>query len=131
MPPRNGIDGYMQTVGGFESQGKRFDMGDMRLVANVELYGGDLLNRTGLANEAIMRWKDAAERLTPLSAKGDYSAITSLARVKLRLGQIDEARALAARVRESNYRHPAFADLMAELANKAGSRQLKPAPGRI
>jgi hypothetical protein len=43
-----------------------------------------------------------------------------LARAHLRLGEHSEARLLAARVQASNYRHPAYADLVNELARAAG-----------
>jgi hypothetical protein len=52
--------------------------------------------------------------------QGSYPVLTLLGRAHQRLGEYREARALAARVQASKYRHPAYADLVNRLARVAG-----------
>jgi hypothetical protein len=52
--------------------------------------------------------------------------MTWLAQARLRLGAIDEARALADRIEASAYRHPAYADLRQRLAAAAGAAPAHP-----
>jgi hypothetical protein len=86
----------------------------------VNLVLGDFLNRAGRRSAAEDHWRIAADRVQPLARAERLPAMALLARAQLRLGQREDARKLAARVEASNYRHPAYADLVSELAHAAG-----------
>ncbi|MEP7182529.1 MAG: hypothetical protein ABI886_10100 [Betaproteobacteria bacterium] len=117
------IDGYLADVHGFESLGIQPNADETTIVASVEMTLGDLLDRSGKPEVAVRHWRAAAARVRPLAERDNYAAITLLARAQLRLGQPVEARSLAARVQTSRYRHPAYADLVSELAQVAGLAQ--------
>jgi hypothetical protein len=55
------------------------------------------------------------------AASGELPAMTLLAQARLRLGAAADARALAARIEASTYRHPAYADLRRRLAPATGA----------
>jgi len=129
-PSASDLETYLATVGRFESQGARLTADQMDIVAAVELILGDLLVRNGQRDAAAAHWRAVAERLRPLAEHDNLPALALLARAELRLGNLAEARALAARVEASNYRHPAYADLVNELTQAAGPSQSNPKPGR-
>ncbi len=115
------LETYLATVKNIESQGKQLSADQTGMVADVGLALGDLLDRGRRREAAGERWRVAVERLRPLAELENYPVLTLLARAQLRLGQLAEARALAARVQASDYRHPAHADLVKELAQAAGA----------
>ncbi|HEY9064709.1 MAG TPA: serine/threonine-protein kinase [Burkholderiaceae bacterium] len=101
--------------------GKPLDNEQIRIVSAVEVALGDLLARDAQSEAARRQWQSAAERLQPLVARAQLPAMTLLAQARLRLGSITEARALAARLEASPYRHPAYADLRQRLAAAGGT----------
>jgi len=121
--PAAEIESYLDTVGRFESQGKRLNVGQTSTMAAVELALGDLLIRSGRRETGENHWRAAAERLRQQAVNENYPVLTLLARLQLRLGQPVEARALEARVQASKFRHPAYADLVNELTHVAGRGQ--------
>ena len=119
------LEGYVATVGRLESQQKQLNADQTSVVATVELALGDLRDRNGQREAARRSWRDAAERLKSQAETQNYPVLTQLARAQLRLGQWAEARALAARIEASNYRHPAYAELVNELSQGTGSRSVQ------
>jgi len=119
---REEIESLLSDVQRIEASGNVLTRGQAEIVAGVELVFGDALASVGQNAAARGHWLAAAERLEAQSASADYSLLTLLARARLRLGHLNEARALAARVASSNYRHPAHADLVQELAQGRGLR---------
>ena len=128
-PPEKGaelvaeLESYMRTVMRFEATGVPLAAEESGIAATAELALGDWLDRLGKRDSAVAHWQAAAARLESFARQGHRPAQTQLALARLRLGQIDAARALAAQVENSNYRHPAYADLVAALASAAGPKQ--------
>ncbi len=60
-------------------------------------------------------WRIAHRLLEPYVSTGQGAALTDLARVKLRLNDVQGARLLAGRIEQSNYRHPTFRELAGQL----------------
>ncbi len=114
--PAGEADAFLAKVRRIESAGGQLNRLQAEIVGRVGLVAGDLRSREGRRDDALDRWRDAARRLQPLAAHDNFPAITLLARARLRLGEEGEARALAARVEKSSYRHPAHAGLANELA---------------
>jgi tetratricopeptide (TPR) repeat protein len=123
--PTANIEAYLAKVGRFESQGKQLSADQVRVVADVGLALGDLLDDIGRREAAGAHWRAVVERLHPQAENQNHPVLTLLARAQLRLGQLAEARASAARVQASNYRHPAYADLVNELAQAAGAKPVQ------
>jgi serine/threonine-protein kinase len=121
IPQRHELESYVATVKSAESSGKALDAEQTRIASAVELALGDLLARGSQTEEARGHWQSAAERLQPAAARGELPAMTVLAQAQLRLGAIEDARALAKRIEASPYRHPAYADLRQRLATDAGA----------
>ncbi len=119
--PAPDLEAYLTTIKNLEAQGKRLSADQAGIVADVALTLGDVLNRSGQRAAAGKYWRAAIERLKPLAERENYPALTQLARAQLRLGLLAEAHASAARVHASKYRHPAYADLVNELAQAAGA----------
>jgi tetratricopeptide (TPR) repeat protein len=118
--PGGELDAYLARVRAFESSGVRLNRIQAEIAGGVELAAGDVHAREARHQAARERWREAVRRLQPLSSNDNFPVITLLARARLRLGEEAEARALAARVEASKYRHPAYAGLSNELA-RAGS----------
>ena len=110
----------MMTTRYFPS-GKPLDAEQTRIASAAELALGDLLARDAQLEAARAHWRVAAERLQAPAAGGELPAMTLLAQARLRLGAAADARALAARIEGSTYRHPAYADLRQRLASVAGT----------
>jgi eukaryotic-like serine/threonine-protein kinase len=119
-------EAYMATVQSAVSSGKSLDPEQTRIAAAVELALGDLLARDSQLAAARSHWRAVAARLQAPAAGGALPAMTLLAHVQLRLGAIDVARALAARIEVSPYRHPAYADLRQRLAAAEGTAPVTP-----
>ncbi|MBV9191199.1 MAG: hypothetical protein JOZ85_11990, partial [Betaproteobacteria bacterium] len=91
------------------------------VVAAAELLLGDLLRRDARNAAAAEHWRAAAQYLEPFAKAHNNSALTLFARAQLRLGNLEEAGALAAQLRASEYRHPSYADLINELNRGRGT----------
>ena len=109
-----------------ESGGKRLDADQTATTAAVELALGDLFERAAQPALARTHWQAATERLRSVGSETDWRAITLLAQAQLRLGAIDDARALARRIEASPYRHPAYADLRQRLDAAARAAPVHP-----
>ena len=114
------IERYLANVARLESSVKKLSLEQASIVAAVELALGDLLNEAGNVAAAKGYWRAVLARLQPRMEQGSYPVLTLLGRAHQRLGEYREARALAARVQASKYRHPAYADLVNRLARVAG-----------
>jgi tetratricopeptide (TPR) repeat protein len=119
--PGEAMEGYLAKVRGLEASGKKLSGLQSEIVATVAFLSGDFLYGSGRREAARIRWWEAAERLRPREATDEFPVLTLLARIRLRLGDLAEARALAARVEASKFRHPAYAGLVNELAQAAGA----------
>ncbi len=119
--PRTEVERFVSTVRSAVSGGKVLDAEQTHIASAVELALGDRFARDAQPDEARRHWQAAAERLQSRAAKGELPAMTLLAHARLRLGATEEARALAVRVEESPYRHPAYADLRQRLTAAAGA----------
>jgi serine/threonine protein kinase len=116
----------LSTVRSAVADGKPLDADQARIAAAAELALGDLRARSTRPAAARELWQAAAQRLQAPAAGGELPAMTLLAQARLRLGAIEEARALAARLEASPYRHPAYADLRQRLAAAAGAVPVHP-----
>jgi tetratricopeptide (TPR) repeat protein len=125
-PSRGELDTFVSIVQRAVSSGEVLDPEQTRIASGVELALGDRLARDGQAEAARRHWQAAAARLRALAGHGEFPAMTWLAQARLRLGAIDEARALADRIEASAYRHPAYADLRQRLAAAAGAAPAHP-----
>ena len=114
------LEAYLGVVQHDEAAGKPLDPEQTCIASAVSLALGDLLLRgpgdPGNA-QAQAPWRSAAQRLEKPAATGDLPAMTLLAQARLRLGEAQDARALAEKVGASFYRHPAYADLRQRLAH--------------
>ena len=120
---------FLAGVAGLESSGRKLTQNQEKMVAAVELGFGDALNEAGDVAAAQAHWRAVVARLQPGTDRRGYASVTLLARAHQRLGEIRDARELAARVQASKYRHPAVADLVNELARAAGRGQFIQFPG--
>jgi serine/threonine-protein kinase len=114
------IDACFERVRRFEAGGGHTDQEQTRVIAAAELAAGDWLQPE---DEAVARrhWLAAIDRLQAPAARGELPALTLKALALWRLGRIDEARAIASRLKSSPYRHPAYADLEKRLAAAEGA----------
>ncbi|MDO8545560.1 MAG: TIR domain-containing protein [Opitutaceae bacterium] len=85
-----------------------------------------LLEREGRAEEAAAHWRAVVARLQPYAPTNDFPALILLASAQLRLGSFSDAHALAQRIEASPYRHPAYADLVKLLTDRAELSAAKP-----
>jgi tetratricopeptide (TPR) repeat protein len=125
LPIKDLVD-YVGNVRLIEAAGKVLDTDQTLIVANADLVLGDLFARDGQAGGALSHWQAVVHRLRGFAQRDNLRVATVLARAHVRLGQFDEARTLAGLLQTSTYRHPAYADLVNELAGGAGPRQAKP-----
>jgi len=124
--PLGDVDDFLANVARLEVAGTRLDAHGTEIVALLELVSGDARESSGERQEARERWNQAAARLQLPSASGEFPALTLLARLKLRLGDVAAAQALAARVRASSFRHPAYSVLVRELSRAAQAGRVPP-----
>ena len=123
--PRHELDALLAAVKSAQASGKPLDAEQHRIAAALELALGDLRARESAA-AARDHWQAAAAHVQAPAAVGDLPATTLLAQARLRLGGVDDARALARRIEASPYRHPAYADLRQRLAAAAGAAPVHP-----
>jgi tetratricopeptide (TPR) repeat protein len=121
---------YVRAAQRLESSGKRLDWVQHTIVASVELALGDLLSHSGHSDAAASHWAASIARLQSHPGHTSYPARTTAARALLRTGQVQEARLLAADVKNSMYRHPTYADLVMEMAHVAETGRSKMTIGR-
>ncbi|MBL0727546.1 toll/interleukin-1 receptor domain-containing protein [Piscinibacter sp. HJYY11] len=88
-------------------------------IANVAVSLGSLWKGFRPA-EARAAWQRAELELMRYADLSDGAILTPLARATLELGDVQKARAMAARIEGSFYRHPAYADLAKQLAAVRG-----------
>ena len=117
---------YLAKVQQFATADRALTRNRDLTVAQVEEKLGALLAQQGRADEAAPHWRAVVARLQDYDQAGDWPALTLRATAHARLGEIAEARALAQRVEASPYRHPAYADLIQQLAGGAGLTVSKP-----
>lgn len=120
------FEALLATVRSAVASGKPLDADQIRIAAAAELALGDLRARDARPAAARELWQAAAQRLQAPAASGELPAMTLLAQAQLRLGAIEPARALAARIEASPYRHPAYADLRQRLATATGAVPVHP-----
>jgi len=128
--PAERLDAYLTKVHALEGSGHALTTAQAEIVAAVEVLSGEARLRAGRRDAARERFSSAAARLAPQSAGSNYPVLTSLARARWRLDDRAEARALAARVEASQYRHPAYAELAVELHPGTGPGPAQPTTGR-
>jgi tetratricopeptide (TPR) repeat protein len=118
--PNAEMEAYLAKVRDLKANGTRLNPVQSEIVATVELLSGDELARNGHRDSAFDRWNAAEERLKVWApGSNNYSMLTLLGRIEVRLHKLTEARSLAARVEASRYRHPTYASLVDELAHAA------------
>jgi tetratricopeptide (TPR) repeat protein len=91
-------------------------------MANAALALGELQasRNTEAASQA---WRRANDLLQPFAGMHNGAVLTPLARALFRLGDVQGAQTLLDKIRNSSYRHPAYADLANQLqAARGGSR---------
>jgi len=128
--PAERLDAYLAKIRELEGSGHALTTAQAEIVAGVEVLSGEARLRAGRRDDARERFASAAARLAPQSAGSNYPVLTSLARARWRLDDQAEARALAARVEASQYRHPAYAELAVELHPGAGPGPAPSTTGR-
>jgi tetratricopeptide (TPR) repeat protein len=111
---------YRADITRFQAAGNSLSFSDVANVAGALLALGDLHALEGRAAAAHDAWAEAQRLLGPRSPADTPDALTLRARLALRLGQLQDARALADIVSATPYRHPAFADLRQRLADATG-----------
>jgi serine/threonine protein kinase len=114
------LEDYVAAVRLAESSGA-LDADQARIASAAELALGDAHAVRSRQPLALGLWRSAADRLGRADAGGDLHASTLVAHARLRLGAVNEARRLAARIESSGYRHPAFADLRERLLHASGA----------
>jgi serine/threonine-protein kinase len=119
------LQDYRADVARFVAAGNSLSMGDVWSVGGALLALGDLQAAEGRAAAARDAWEEALRRLGPRTPADTPDSLTLRASLALRMGQIQDARALAESVGATAYRHPAFADLRQRLADATGGT---PAP---
>jgi tetratricopeptide (TPR) repeat protein len=118
--PNAEMEAYLSKVRDLKTSGTRLNPVQSEIVATVELLSGDQLARNGHRESALDLWNAAEERLKVWALDNNFSMLTLLGRIEVRLHKLSEARTLAARVEASRYRHPTYASLVDELAHAAG-----------
>ncbi|MGY4829954.1 TIR domain-containing protein [Sphaerotilaceae bacterium SBD11-9] len=89
-------------------------------LANVALALAEMRSDASLAQDDCRR---AEALLRPFSDLRDGGVLTSLARARLKQGDISEAQVILSRIQRTSYRHPGYADLVKNLqAARGGSR---------
>jgi len=74
---------------------------------------------------ARQAWARSTDLLQPFAGLNDGSVLTTLARVRLRLGDRESAQQLADRIQLTSYRHPAYLDLVNQLRAARGGNSAK------
>jgi hypothetical protein len=104
-----------------EAAGKALSSVQAEMLVTVQTLLGDALAGVGQRDAAIEHWSAVMARLQAAGDNAGNWVLTMRARMCLRLGQDAEAREILKRVEASNYRHPAFADLVNETRQVPGT----------
>lgn len=107
------LQALVQRVATLEAAGKQLERSHRRQVAAVQLALGDLLAQRGDAAGAQAQWQQAGQRLQRVER--DMHAVILRAHALQRLGQVQEAQAMADTVSSSSYKHPQLASLQQRL----------------
>jgi MTH538 TIR-like domain (DUF1863) len=89
-------------------------------LANVAIALGELQSRSS-PNAAHDSWRQAEALLKPFVELRDGAVLTLMARTRMHLGDLPAARAFLEQVRDTSYRHPAYADLTRQLQFSGGN----------
>lgn len=98
-------------------------------VANAALTLGDVQAARENKSAAFLAWQHAEAQLSPFAHSKDGAVLTPLARARLALGDIQGAQALANRIQQSPFRHPAYAEFFNQLQAARGSSHTTERPG--
>jgi serine/threonine-protein kinase len=123
--PVEAMQAYLADVAAMEATGKRLSVERNKIVAQVKLLLGDELSRMGKSEPANGQWLAVKNLLSAANTGPGFEELALLAWAESRLGHLSEATALAERLRHSNYRHPAYAEVINPLVRSAGAVQLK------
>jgi serine/threonine-protein kinase len=110
---------YAEALPRFEQPGHALDPEHRRVVASVLLALGDreaASHEADALDRARRAWRQAAAHTDAETTRGLPPSMAMQARALQRLGEIDAARGLAARLEVSAYRGPGYADLKLRLA---------------
>lgn len=129
-PPGGEIEAYLAKIRRLEASGRQLNRIQSEIVGAVDLIAGDIHAMEGRPDAARERWRAVAARLKTQAAGDNYPVVTTVSRAQLRLDELAQARALAARVEASKYRHPAYAGLVNELAQAGRAGQTITQAGR-
>jgi serine/threonine protein kinase len=114
------LQDYRVDVARFLEAGNSLSVSDVASVASALLVLGDLHAREGRTALAREAWEEGLGHFGPRSGADTPEALTLRARLAVRLGRIQDARALAESIGATAYRHPALADLQQRLAGATG-----------
>jgi tetratricopeptide (TPR) repeat protein len=114
------LQDYRADVARFQAAGNTLSGNDVACVAGVLLALGDLRAAAGHGAQARADWEEALRLFGPRSPADTPATLTLRGRLAVRVGQFQDARALADIVGVTAYRHPAFADLQLRLADATG-----------
>ena len=109
------LQAYLADLPRFEQGGKSLKAEHARVAAEAQLLLGDRLVERHDRAAARQQWLAVAQRMQAASARGDADAMALWALAQQRLGLIQEARAVAEKLRASAYRHPRYAELQQRL----------------
>jgi tetratricopeptide (TPR) repeat protein len=109
------LEAYLVDIRQFENGGSEIAAEDQTIVGGSELAYGELLRADGHEGEAQTAWRSAAIWLQANATRKNPAALTLMGLVDLRLGRAQDARVCADTVRDTTYRHPAYADLQQQL----------------
>ncbi|MFN7724625.1 MAG: protein kinase domain-containing protein [Rubrivivax sp.] len=114
---------WLADVARHEAQGRVLDAEQARIAAAAGLALGDRLQAGDPATHAAAQavWSAAAQRLATAVARRDLPALALHGRLRWRLGQVQEARAIAETLATSSFRAPDGQALQRELQTPAAS----------
>lgn len=120
LKPDGGLSlaAFVKDMHRVEVTGEPWNYERLQAVTIAELLLGDVLQHRD-PDAARSLWQRAADRMVQAELRSDPSAWTLLAAAWMRLGRWSEALALADRIEQTPYRHPAYSDLRQRLAAAA------------
>jgi serine/threonine-protein kinase len=116
-----GLEAYRADVARFQHDGSELTAGERVNVAGALLELGDLYDAQARPADARASWEESARSLGQRQAAESPPTLALRAQAALRLGAIDEARALADTLGATPYRHPAYAEIRQRLAHAQGA----------
>ena len=97
--------------------GSALSASDYYTLGTTMLTLGDLYATLERRDDARTAWQAGLETMGTLTIAPTPPQMTLRAQLEVRLGRVQEARALADKVGATRYRHPAYADLQQRLAH--------------